>query len=147
MFQAEKGQTVELQIALNLSIRSPDKVDYLEVVQDGKVVHEVRLDKLAKAKGKLPPVKFTTSGWMLVRAVTNNPKTYRFASTGPYYVEIGYERRVSKESAQFFHDWVYERAGRIKLDDPKARKQEVLEYHKQGPRLLGRRSVQEANAD
>jgi hypothetical protein len=83
VFQAEQGQTVELDIALNLSIRSPDKVDYLEVVQDGKVVQEVRLDKFAEAKGKLPPVKFTTSGWMLVRAVTNNPKTYRFASTGP----------------------------------------------------------------
>ena len=39
VFQAEQGQSVELEIALNLSIRSPDKVDYLEVVQDGKVVH------------------------------------------------------------------------------------------------------------
>ena len=73
-----------------------------------------------EANGKLPPVKFTKSGWMLVRAVTNNPKTFRFASTGPYYVEIGYQRRVSKESAQFFLDWVYERARQIKLDDADA---------------------------
>lgn len=145
VFQADAGQSVELQIALNLSIRSPDKVEYLEVVQDGKVLHEVRLDKFAEAKGKLPPVKFTTSGWMLVRARTNNPKTYRFASTGPYYVEIGYQRRVSKEAAQFFHDWVYERAGRIKLDDP-GQKQDVLEYHKQA-RDFWKQKLAEANAD
>ena len=30
--------------------------------------------QLAKASGKLPPVKFDKSGWMLVRAVTNNPE-------------------------------------------------------------------------
>jgi len=145
VFRADAGQTVELQVALNLSIRSPDKVEYLEVVQDGKVLHEVRLDKFAEAKGKLPPVKFTTSGWMLVRARTNNPKTYRFASTGPYYVEIGYQRRVSKEAAQFFHDWVYERAGRIKLDDP-GQKQEVLEYHKRA-RDFWKQKLAEANAE
>jgi hypothetical protein len=145
VFQAEPGQTVELDIALNLSIRSPDKVEYLEVVQDGKVVHEVRLDKFAEAKGKLPPVKFTTSGWMLVRAVTNNPKTYRFATTGPYYVEIGYQRRISKQAAQFFHDWVYERAGRLKLEDG-AEKQEVLEYHKRA-RDFWKQKLAEANAE
>jgi hypothetical protein len=63
VFTAEQGQTVELDIALNLAIRSPDKVEYLEVVQDGKVVHEVRLDAWQEAKGHLPPVKFTKSGW------------------------------------------------------------------------------------
>jgi hypothetical protein len=82
---------------------------------------------------------------MLVRARTNNPKTYRFASTGPYYVEIGYQRRVSKEAAQFFHDWVYERAGRIKLDDS-GQKQEVLEYHKRA-RDFWKQKLAEANAD
>ena len=52
---------------------------------------------------------FDRSGWFLVRAVTDLPKTYRFAMTGPYYVEIGPQRRISKSAAQFFVDWVYER--------------------------------------
>jgi len=34
-------------------------------------------------------VKFNESGWFLVRVITDNPKTFRFASTAPYYVEIG----------------------------------------------------------
>ena len=32
-----------------------DRVEYLEVVQNGKVVHEVRLDEYRSRKGKLPP--------------------------------------------------------------------------------------------
>lgn len=143
VFHVDQGQTAELQIELKLSTRDP--IDYLEVVQDGKTVHEVRLDQWAKAGGNLPPVNFTKSGWFLIRAVTNNPKTYRFASTGPYYVEVGYERRVSKKSAQFFVDWVFERAGRIKLDDP-AQKSEVLEYHRRA-RDFWQKKLAEANAE
>ena len=55
MFQADKGKAVEVQIELKLSTRDP--IDYLEVVQDGKTVHEVRLDQWAKAGGNLPPLQ------------------------------------------------------------------------------------------
>jgi hypothetical protein len=143
VFKADAGQTVELNVALNLAIR--EKVDYLEIVKDGRPIEQVRLDAWAKAAGKLPPVKFDKSGWMLVRAVTDNPKTYRFASTGPYYVEIGYERRISKESAKFFLDWVYERARRIMLENPDEQ-QAVMEYHKQA-RDFWQKKVDEANAE
>jgi len=74
-------------------------------------------------------VTFKSSGWFLVRVIADNPKTFRFASTAPFYVEVGEEkRRISKTSARFFRDWVHERAGRIKLDDAKQR-EEVLTYH------------------
>ena len=143
VFQADKGQAVELQVTLNLSTR--DKIDYLEVIQDGKTAHEVRLDQWAMAGGKLPPVKFERSGWLLVRAVTNNPKTYRFASSGPYYVEIDYQRRVSKSAAEFFRDWVYERARRVKLDDAD-QQAEILATHK-AARDYWQKLVNEANAE
>jgi hypothetical protein len=127
VFQAEQGESLELSISLNLSTR--EKIDYLEVVQNGKVVHEVRLDKWAEANGVLPPVRFSESGWMLVRAVTNNGKTYRYATSGPFYVEIGYRSRISKKAAQFFYDWTFERAKQIKLDDADQR-EEVISYHR-----------------
>jgi len=70
-----------------------------------------------------------------VRVVADNPKTFRFASTAPYFVEIGEaKRRVSKTSARFFLDWVRERARRVKLDDP-AQKQEVLKHHEAAERF------------
>ncbi len=127
VFTADEGQEVELQIALNLATR--DKIDYLEIIQNGDVVQQVRLADWAQAGGKLPPLTFQSSGWMLIRAVTNYTKSYRFASTGPYYVQIGEQRRISKEAASFFSDWVEERARRVKISDPQQRA-EVLKYHR-----------------
>ena len=74
---------------------------------------------------------FTESGWFLFRVIADNKKTFRFASSAPFYVEIGPDKhRISKESAQFFLDWTRERMKRIKLDDP-AQRQEVLQFHEQ----------------
>lgn len=128
VFQADAGKTVELEIGLTLSTR--DRVSYLEVVKDGLVEHEVRLEKWKESGGRLPPVKFSESGWFLVRAVTDESNTYRYATTAPYYVEIGYRPRISRKSAQFFVDWCRERMQFLqmaKLDDEKHR-QELLGY-------------------
>jgi hypothetical protein len=51
-------------------------------------------------------VVFDESGWFLVRAVTNNARTYQLASSGPYYVEKRGAPRVSRRSVQFFLDWI-----------------------------------------
>jgi len=57
-------------------------------------------------------------------------KTFRFASTAPYYVEIGATKnRISKAAAQFFLDWVQERAKPVKLEDADQRN-DVLEHHR-----------------
>lgn len=126
VFHGDAGETVELEIGLTMSTR--EKVEYLEVVQNGKVVSEVRLADWKAAGGKLPKIQFDKSGWFLVRAVTTNRDTFRFASTAPYYVEINYEKRVSRKSAQFFLDWTRERMKQIQL--PEAEQQrEVLQYH------------------
>lgn len=126
VFHADQGATVELEIAMTISTR--ETINYLEIIKNGRVDQEIRFDDYAKS-GKLPPVKFDRSGWFLVRAVTNAKKTYRFAMTGPYYVEIGYDRRVSRSAVQFFLDWVYERARQIKLSDP-SQQREALAWHR-----------------
>jgi hypothetical protein len=127
VFQADEGETIELLATLSLSLR--EQVDYLEIVKNGRIEHEVRLDEVAKAGGRLPKVTFQESGWMLIRAVTSHPRTYRFASTGPYYVEIGDRPRVSRQAAQFFADWVQERARQIDIADPQQR-ESVIRYHR-----------------
>ncbi len=128
VFKGDKGQALELQMNLNLATR--DEIEYLEVIQDGKVVHEVNLNELADAKGELPKLRFDRSGWCLVRAVTAEPDTYRFASSGPWYVDFDGQPRISKASSQFFLDWVYERARRLDIKD-EAEKEDVLKYHRQ----------------
>jgi hypothetical protein len=119
VFQAGRGESLELEIGLSLSMRDNDKVTYLEIIKDGAVEHSVRLDKWKANQGKLPLVKFTESGWFLVRAVTDVTSTYRYAMTAPYYVDIDYRPRISRASAQFFVDWCRERVG--KLSDPDSR--------------------------
>lgn len=143
VFTAPEGQKVELQASLDLSLR--DKVDYLEIVKNGRVVVECRLDQYAKSEGKLEKVVFDRSGWMLIRAVTNHDKSYRFASTGPFYISIGDTPSISRKSAQFFLDWVKERAGQIKLEDP-AQQSEVIAYHR-AARDFWQDLVNRANVD
>jgi len=106
VFRLEPGERREFQIALNLAFYEKTQVEYLEIIQNGRPVHQIRLDELAKRAGRLPPVAFDGSGWFLVRAVTNNPDVYQFASSGPYYVEANYQPRVSRASVQYFLDWL-----------------------------------------
>ena len=110
VFAGPEGSKMEFEIGLTLSTREP--ISYLEIIKNGQVEKSIRFQDYA-ASGKLPTFTFDRSGWFLIRAVTDLPKTYRFASTGPYYVEFGYQRRISKQAAQFFLDWVYQRAKQI----------------------------------
>ncbi len=142
VFSAEPGETVELSVDLNLGLR--DRVDYLEVVQNGKVVHEVRLEEYRNRKGSLPPVTFQESGWLLVRAVCGNGETFRFASTGPYYVQMGNQSRISRESAQFFRDWVEQRIERLKLPD--AQQQAAALRYQYLARDFWQKKLDQANA-
>ena len=128
VFTGEPGTPIKLGIRLNLSLR--EKVEYLEVVKNGKVVHQVRLSDYAKAGGRLPEVVFQKSGWLLIRAVTSNPKTYRYASTGPYYVQIGPTPRISRAAAQFFLDWVFERARQIAAIPDQQQRDAIMIYHR-----------------
>jgi hypothetical protein len=127
VFQADRGTKLELEVGLTFSTRDP--ISYLEIVKNGKVEHQVRFDDYAKT-GHLPRLTFTESGWFLIRGVTDVSRTYRFAMTAPYYVEVGYQRRISKQAVQFFLDWVDDRTRQIKLTDPQ-QQDEVLKWHRQ----------------
>ena len=142
VFSATAGTKLELEAALTLSTRDP--INYLEIIKDGHVEHEVRFDEYAK-NGKLPKLQFDRSGWFLLRAVANVPAVYRFAMTAPYYVKIGYQRRISRQAVQFFLDWVYERARQIKLADPEQQR-EVLQAHRQA-RDYWQQLLSKANAE
>lgn len=143
VFVSQDGSPVELEISLKLSLR--EKAEYLEIVKNGLVVENVHLDEWAKQNGRLPKITFDKSGWLLVRVMADNQQTYRFASTGPYYVEIGGQPRISKTSAQFFLDWVYERARGVKIDDADQR-EDVMQYHR-AARDFWQRLVNQANAE
>jgi hypothetical protein len=106
VFQLDAGEKRGFQITLELAFYTQTQVDYLEIIQNGKIIHHARLDDFGKKRGRLPPVEFDSSGWFLVRAVTNNSNVYQFASTGPFYVESNYQPRISRASVQYFLTWL-----------------------------------------
>ena len=142
VFRGDAGATLHLQPVANLA--TAEKIDYLEIVRDGEVAHEVRLAEYAAKRGRLPELSFDRSGWFLIRAQTRNPKTYRFASTGPFYVEIGETPRISKASAKFFLDWAEQRAASIQVGD--SDRDRVMLYHRAAIRFW-RRKWEAANAE
>lgn len=105
-FIAPAGQPVELNLALTFSTR--ERVQYLEIIQNGRVAHSISFEEYRKS-GQLPKIVFEQSGWFLVRAVAEAPPTYRLAMTGPYYVTIGDTPRISRSAVQFFLDWLQQR--------------------------------------
>lgn len=142
VFQSD-GEPLELDVWMNMTNR--ETISYVELIKNGKVAHSMRYEDLA-ASGHFPPLKFEESGWFLVRAITDVEQTFRFASSAPWYVEVGEApRRISKSSAQFFCDWVEERMQRVKLDDAE-QKREVLQFHEQA-RAYWRDLLSRANAE
>jgi hypothetical protein len=143
VFLVPEGESLVVDVAMNFTLR--DKISYIELVKNGRVAQSLRFEDIART-GHFAPLDFDESGWFLVRAVTDNEETYRFASSGAWYVEFaGEPKRVSKRSAQFFLDWVDERAGQIKLDDAEERR-EVLKFHDQAKQFW-QGLVEQANAD
>jgi hypothetical protein len=126
VFTSRDSVEIELEAALD----GRDGMPAIEIIKNGRVERAVRLGEWRNNSGILGRMKFTESGWFLVRVLTDNPKTFRFASTAPFYVEVGdMKQRVSRASAQFFLDWVRERMERVKLPDGE-QKEEVLTFQR-----------------
>jgi hypothetical protein len=148
VFAAPAGQAVE--IALEADLTAVDPVPALEIVRDGRVERTIPLDPAGLKGGgirgrRLGTLTFRESGWFLVRAVADVPHTFRFASTAPFYVEIGGTRRASRSAARYFLDWVRERMERVKEEDP-VKREEVLRHHREAERFWSERADR-ANAE
>jgi hypothetical protein len=128
VFQLASSAPLSLEIGLDLATREP--VEYLQIIKNGDVEHEVRLDKFAKMGGKLPLLEFREGGWFTVRAVTANAKNYQFAESGPYYVERDGKPWIGKASAEFFLAWIAEAEERVRANrdhDEKQREKMLAE--------------------
>ncbi len=143
VFKAETGAGLDLRLEGVLDSRDP--VSSVEIVQNGRIIRSFS-DSSWKPTGSLGTITFKASGWFLVRAIAAVTNTFRFASTGPFYVEVGpAPERVSRTSAQFFLDWVRERQSQIKINDPR-QQDEVLAYQKKAEQFWERKVIH-ANAD
>jgi hypothetical protein len=117
VFKAD--QPVEITIDGRLDTR--DAIKSIELVRNGKAENISAFPVTFRAE---------TSGWFLVRAITDVTNTFRYASTAPWHVEIANRPAPNrKESARFFIDWCRERIASLEKrpELTAAQKNEVIE--------------------
>lgn len=148
VFQSETDENLSLHVELI----SWDHVPAIEIIHNGQVVQTIPL-----ARG--PDEQFTKAtvhvdlhvretGWFLVRAITDRTDTFRFASTAPFYVEVGgVKSRRSRTSIDFFLQWLEQRIARVpaKLSDA-SQLRAVLAHH-EAAQHSWRQLLKRANAD
>lgn len=142
VFASRAGEPVVLDLAMDLTTR--DKIDYVEVIQNGKVVHNLPLRDWAQKGGHFPPLTFRESGWCLVRARCDHPQTCRFVLSAPWYVAVDDKPHVSRNSARYFLDWTEERAAMLKIADPAEKK--TVDEQLDAARTYWRKRVDDATA-
>ena len=124
---------------------SRDPVSHVEIIRNGQVIKRIPCANNRWVAANLGSLSFEGSGWFLVRVITDNMETFRFASTAPYYIEQeNRPPRISRVSTQFFLDWVEERIRRIRLEDPQQRREVLSEQEK--ARDFWQRQRDKANA-
>jgi hypothetical protein len=130
-------------VSLDIRVLADDPLEAVEVIRDGVVVERLAgADLTERVRAK--PLVFASSGWFLVRAIAAVPGTFRFASTAPFYVEIGEAREtIHRDDVAFFLRWIDERMAALQADqmgslgDP-VRKEEVLRPHREARRFFER---------
>jgi hypothetical protein len=144
VFQAPSAEKID--IILDVHVVSNDPVGHVELVRDGRVV-EIGVQS-SGGKVSFGALSFQRSGWFLVRAIADRSDTFRFASTAPFYVEVGpIPRRVSRTAVRFFIDWIEERMSRLRTGTMPAEKlASVLAFHREAEHAWQERLAQ-ANAD
>ncbi|MCI0638554.1 MAG: CehA/McbA family metallohydrolase [Gemmataceae bacterium] len=130
VFRAPAGKTVEIDI--KAEVLSNDPIKNVVIIQNGQRQRVLAVKRKEFHEG-LGKITFKESGWFLVRAMADVPNTFRFASTAPFYVEIGPQKnRVDRRSVQFFLDWTTERMANLKqaLVDPEQAREVLAEHAK-----------------
>jgi hypothetical protein len=126
----------KINIALEAKVSSNEPIGRVELVRDGRVSQTGTL----AADGStvtFAPLPFERSGWFLVRALAARTDNFRFASTAPFYVDIGPgSTRISRAAVQFFIDWIEERMSRLAAGTMAPDKLEsVLAFQREAERL------------
>src|SRR5262249_42526221 len=134
VFRSPGGEP--LSVSLDIRVLGDDPLEAVEIIRDGAVVERIAGGDLGERVGARP-LTLERSGWFLVRALAAVPETFRFASTAPFYVEVGEDRAtVHRDDVAFFLRWIDQRIAALQ-EDPKgelrdpARKKEVLRPHRE----------------
>lgn len=135
VFKMEKDS--DLEVALDIELYTQDPVHNVDLIFNGSVLKQLPLDPQGSPT---EPIRVKTQlrvpgpGWLMIRAVTTVPFTYRFAASAPYYFKRGEGQPISADACRFFQDWVSERIRRLE-DLEFEGQQSVLAYQEKALRF------------
>jgi hypothetical protein len=92
-------------------LRSFVPVDHLEVVCNGRVMHDLKPDGNRQSSDGKGTISISQSGWCVLRASTDQPEhpvldDYVYATTSPIYVSVEGSLPKPADDAAFFIAWV-----------------------------------------
>jgi TolB protein len=98
-------------IPFTARLRSIVPVDHFEVVCNGKVIEELKLDKSREAADVHGTIPVEQSGWCVLRAWSEKAEYpvmdhYAYATTSPIYVNVAAVKPRSPEDAKYFAAWI-----------------------------------------
>ena len=95
----------------NAQMASIARIDHVEVVQNGKVVAALKLDRQGRAASGSGKIPISTSGWVVLRAWSERDRPevldlYPYATTSPVYISVDGARPHSPEDARYMLSWL-----------------------------------------
>jgi hypothetical protein len=98
-------------VPFSAKLRSIVPVDHLEIVCNGRVVKELKLEGERDTADVTGTIPLKESGWCVLRAWSDKAEypvldKYAYATTSPVYVTIAGKRAYSKEDAEYFKAWI-----------------------------------------
>jgi Tol biopolymer transport system component len=106
-----KFDGAQAAVPFTAKLRSIVPLDHLEVVCNGSVAQELKLEGSRDKADVTGTVPLGESGWCLLRAWSDKAEypvldNYAYATTSPVYVTIGGKRPYSRKNAEYFEAWI-----------------------------------------
>ena len=92
-------------------MRSIVPLDHLQVVCNGQVVHDVKLEGNRESADVSATIRLSRSSWCLLRAWAENAEhpildLYPYATTSPIFIKVEGSSLQPKEDAEYFLAWI-----------------------------------------
>jgi TolB protein len=113
--QADIGDDLQLKeaqtVQFTAKLRSIAPVDHLEVVCNGKVAKDLKLEKDRRSVDMEGTLPLKESGWCVLRTWSDTAEypvmdKYAYATTSPIYVTIADRKPRSPKDAKYFAAWI-----------------------------------------
>ncbi|MDP9340237.1 MAG: CehA/McbA family metallohydrolase [Acidobacteriota bacterium] len=146
----EIGDTLQLpsgnhNINLTAWLRSIVPIDHLELVCNGKLARQFKINPGGQSADIHDTISISQSGWCVLRATSDKPDypildMYPYATTSPIYIEVAGSTPTRREEVAYFEAWIDRMSEALKSNhdwNNQAEKSGVLE------KLAAARSVYE----